>query len=384
MAKDRGDADKQDAEIEQPSNPNRDSLDDAFESVDETGAATGSTRADARADGIVIDAGTQGAATAGAIVLAGDVLPSTLHILPLAHRPFFPVQAMPLVVPADPWFETLEAAAATPHRMVGLLLTRAEADDPPSVAQFYDVGTIVRVHNLVRAEGRIQFIAEGVQRFRIRRWMSESAPYVAQVHHIEESQEAESKEIKAYSMATLAAIKELIPLNPIYSEELRLSVDRLGTNRPAALAYFAANLTSASGEALQQVLSERSLKARLVSVLELLHKELELGRLQANIREQVESSMSKHQREFFLREQLKAIQQELGIAKDDRTAEIETFQERLESRQPSESAAKRIGQEMDKLAILEQGSPEYAVTRNYLDWLTDLPWGIHSKDSLNL
>jgi ATP-dependent Lon protease len=122
----------------------------------------------------------------------------------------------------------------------------------------------------------------------------------------------------------------------------------------------------------------------LKKVLELLHRELELARLQATIREQVDSSMSKHQREFFLREQLKAIQQELGIAKDDRTAEIETFKGRLESRQPSESAAQRIAQEMDKLAVLERGSPEYAVTRNYLDWLTELPWGVYSKDSLNL
>ena len=384
MSKDRNDTGKRRARGEQGTVPTQASVNDVFESVDEASEAPNSASLDANGDGVVIDADSQGAPTGSAIVRAADVLPVTLHILPLTHRPFFPVQAMPLVLPADPWLETLEAVGATRHHMVGLLLARPEANDPPTAGQFYDVGTIARVHNVVRAEDRIQVIAEGVQRFRIRRWLSESPPYVAQVHYLEEAQEVESDEAKAYSMATLAAIKELIPLNPIYSEELRLSVDRLGTNRPAALAYFAANLTSASGEALQQVLDQRSLKARLEKVLGLLHKELELARLQATIREQVDSSMSKHQREFFLREQLKAIQQELGIAKDDRTAEIETFKVRLESRQPSESAAQRIEQEMDKLAVLERGSPEYAVTRNYLDWLTDLPWGVLSKDSLNL
>ncbi|MFT5174894.1 MAG: ATP-dependent Lon protease [Gammaproteobacteria bacterium] len=357
---------------------------DVFESVDESGEKAGTARADARDDSVVIDADPHGAPTNKAIVRAADVLPTTLHILPLAHRPFFPVQAMPLVFAADPWFETLEAVVATPHRLVGLLLARPGAADPPAVGEFHDVGTIVRVHNAVRGEDHIQLLVEGVHRFRIRRWMRETAPYLAQVRHLEESQDVENDEIKAYAMATLAAIKELIPLSPLYSEEVQLSVNRLGINQPASLAYFAANLTSASGEALQQILQELSLKTRLVKALELLHKELELARLQANIREQVESSMSKHQRRFFLREQLKAIQKELGIAKDDRTAEIEAFQARLESRQPSESARKRIDQELDKLSILERGSPEYAVTRNYLDWLTDLPWGVHSKDSLNL
>ncbi|MCC9002133.1 MAG: endopeptidase La, partial [Candidatus Competibacter sp.] len=106
--------------------------------------------------------------------------------------------------------------------------------------------------------------------------------------------------------------------------------------------------------------------------------------LQTHIRKQVEEKMSEHQRKFFLREQLKAIQQELGIAKDDRTADVDRFRERLESRQVPEAALKRIEEELDKLSILETGSPEYAVTRNYLDVITDLPWGLYSTDNLDL
>lgn len=108
-------------------------------------------------------------------------------------------------------------------------------------------------------------------------------------------------------------------------------------------------------------------------VLVLLNNELELARAQQKIRRTVEEKMHKQQREFFLREQLKAIQKELGIAKDDRTAEIDRFNERIETLTLTEQASKRIEEEMDKLRMLETGSPEYAVTRNYLDWITILP-----------
>jgi ATP-dependent Lon protease len=119
-------------------------------------------------------------------------------------------------------------------------------------------------------------------------------------------------------------------------------------------------------------------------VLELLHRELELVKAQASIRKTVEQRMEKQQREFFLREQLKAIQQELGIEKDDRTAELDKFRERLEQLTLTEQAQSRVDEEMNKLAVLEPGSPEYSVTRNYLDWITLLPWGKDSKDKLDL
>src|SRR5690606_5909190 len=106
--------------------------------------------------------------------------------------------------------------------------------------------------------------------------------------------------------------------------------------------------------------------------------------LQSQIREKVEEKMSEQQRKFFLREQLKAIQQELGIAKDDRTADVERFEERVAALQIPEAARARIDEELQKLSILESGSPEYAVTRNYLDWMTALPWGKYSEDKLDL
>jgi ATP-dependent Lon protease len=119
-------------------------------------------------------------------------------------------------------------------------------------------------------------------------------------------------------------------------------------------------------------------------VLVLLKKELDVVRLQAQIREKVDEHMSEQQRKFFLREQLKEIQKELGIEKDDRTADVERFQERLRRRKLPEGTQQRVDDEFQKLSILEKGSPEYAVTRNYLDWITSLPWGVYSEDKLDL
>jgi len=116
----------------------------------------------------------------------------------------------------------------------------------------------------------------------------------------------------------------------------------------------------------------------------LLKKEVEVAKAQMQIHKNVEESMEKRQREFLLREQMKAIQKELGIAKDDRTAELDKFRVRLKDLTLPEEARKRIDDEMEKMSVLEIGSPEYGVTRNYLDWLTQLPWGKFSKDNLNL
>ncbi|MNS59683.1 Lon protease [compost metagenome] len=116
----------------------------------------------------------------------------------------------------------------------------------------------------------------------------------------------------------------------------------------------------------------------------MLRKEVEVARLQKEISAEVNRKIGEHQREFFLKEQLKVIQQELGLTKDDRSADLEQFEQRLEGKTLPDQARKRIDEEMGKLAILETGSPEYAVTRNYLDWATALPWGVYGKDKLDL
>ncbi len=325
------------------------------------------------------------AAAAHPIVPAGDILPGTLYLLPLSERPFFPAQALPLLLNEEPWLSTIEAAAGREQRVIGLILVKTDsAEKAESPADFHEVGAVARMHQLARNEGRLQFIAQGLKRFRIQSWLSETPPYHVQVEYLSEEDEAGVEELRAYSLAVINTLKELIPLNPLYSEELKFFLNRFNTHDPSPLADFAASLTTASKEELQEILATAPILERMKKVIVLIKKELEVAQLQSHIRKQVEEKMSEHQRKFFLREQLKTIQQELGIAKDDRTADVDRFRERLASKTVPEAALKRIEEELDKLSILETGSPEYAVTRNYLDVLTELPWGTYSTDNLDL
>lgn len=318
------------------------------------------------------------------LVIPDQSLPNKLLLLPIFERPFFPAQVQPLVIDEDPWEETFSRLAKMDHHLLGLCYA-GEQDEQAnaSPADFADTGCAVRLHNVVRGNGKIQFIAQGMQRFRIDGWISKKAPFAAEVSYPDEKLR-NTPEIKAYAMALIQAIKELIPLNPLYNEELKNFLNHFNLNDPSPLADFAAAITTAPGPDLQLILDTIPLQKRMERVLVLLHKELEVARLQAEIRSEVEQKMSKHQREFFLREELKVIQRELGIAKDDRTSDIDEFRSRMEKRNPPEHAKKRFDEEINKMSILETGSPEYGVTRNYVDWLSSVPWGNYSKDKLSL
>ncbi|HEX8980951.1 MAG TPA: endopeptidase La [Parasulfuritortus sp.] len=319
-----------------------------------------------------------------AIGLPAQTLPTTIHLLPMTEKPFFPAQTLPLVMNQGPWMETVKQIGETAHHLVGLVLVHGEKSDDAQPEDFYSVGTLVRVHHPMHSDGKIQFIAEGITRFKVVEWVSGKPPYFARVEYLTSPRQNHSEEIKAYALAIINAIKELLPLNPLYSEELKFFLNRFSPNEPDLLADFAASLTTAPKEKLQEVLEASNLRRRMEKVLVLIKKELEVAKLQTQIRERVEEKMTEQQREFFLREQLKAIQKELGIAKDDRTADLELYTERIKKLTLPPHAAKKIDEEMGKLSALEHGSPEYTVTRNYLDWLTNLPWGKHTKDKLNL
>ncbi len=315
---------------------------------------------------------------------ANDVLPGLIPVLPVASRPFFPGQAVPLLMDAAQWSSTLEAVDESAHKILGVVLVRTETAEEAGPDDFHPVGTACRVHRVHEQEGQLQVLVECLQRFRIDGWVRRSAPFTTRVDYLPEPSGPPDAEVKAYAMAVINTIKELLPLNPLYVEELRMFLDRFGPDDPSHLADFAASLTTSRKEQLQEVLEAVPLLPRMERVLVLLNAELELARAQQKIRRSVEERMQKQQREFFLREQLKAIQKELGIAKDDRTAEIDKFKERLASLTLTDQAKKRTDEEMDKMAMLETGSPEYAVTRNYLDWITLLPWGKYSPDKLDL
>ena len=316
--------------------------------------------------------------------VADDVLPDTLVLLPLPGRPFFPGQVQPVSFNPDNWQATLDAIAKQGSGLLGLAFVDEPDPGKATAQQIPNTGCVVRLHRPPMAEHGGQFLAQGLRRFRIVRWLNEEGPLVAQVEYPRSQGDRESDEIKAYAMAIIAAIKELLPLNPLYSEELKQHIGQFNPNQPSLLADFAAALTTANGDQLQEILETLPLTQRMTKVLELLKREKEVATLQGQISTQVNEKVSANQREFFLREQMKVIEKELGISKDDNTSDLERFQQRLENLHPPQKVRDRIEEEFSKLKVLESGSPEYGVTRNYLDWATSVPWGVYSEDNLDL
>ena len=319
------------------------------------------------------------------LALPEQLMPRRMYILPVSNRPFLPAQVQPVMVNRAPWDETLKRVGETDHQVLGICYV----DNPtaenaiPDSEELETVGCAVRVHHVQRDDNRIQFIAQGLQRFRIVQWLRRKPPYLVEVEYPEAPKE-DPDELKAYTLAIITAIKELLRTNPLYGEEVKQYLSRFGPDDSSPLADFGASMTGAPGFELQDILNTVPLIRRMEKVLLLMRKELEVARLQAEISEEVNDTVQKHQREFFLKEQLKVIQRELGIAKDDKTADAERFQQRMDELVPPEHVQERFDEELQKLQMLEQGSPEYGVTRNYLDWLTQVPWGKHSQDHFNL
>src|SRR5262249_42965971 len=232
--------------------------------------------------------------------------------------------------------------------------------------------------------GVLQLLLNCVERFSIKEIRKVETGLVARVEYHYATEFTVSPELKAYAMAIISTLKELSQMSPIHMEAIKIYLQRSSMDDPGKVADFAANLTSASAAELQDVLETFSVRERIDKVLVLLRKELEMTRLQQKITKQIEERITKQQREFFLREQLKEIKQELGLEKEGKTAEIETFIKRIKELKLSPDIEKVIAEEMDKFQILEPMSPEYIVTRNYLDWLTILPWGKYSKDRFSI
>ncbi|MFP3370330.1 endopeptidase La [Pseudomonas sp. SIMBA_068] len=321
-----------------------------------------------------------------ALALPGQNLPDKVYVIPIHNRPFFPAQVLPVIVNEEPWAETLDLVAKSPDHCLALFFMDTPAEDHRhfDTSALPQYGTLVKVHHASRENGKLQFVAQGLTRVRIRNWLKHHRPpYLVEVEYPRQPAEP-TDEVKAYGMALINAIKELLPLNPLYSEELKNYLNRFSPNDPSPLTDFAAALTSATGNQLQEVLDCVPMLKRMEKVLPMLRKEVEVARLQNEISAEVNRQIGEHQREFFLKEQLKVIQQELGLTKDDRSADLEQFEQRLEGKTLPPQARKRLDEEMGKLAILETGSPEYAVTRNYLEWATALPWGWYGKDKLDL
>lgn len=312
-----------------------------------------------------------------------SIKPDILYLVPITGRPHLPAQVQPLVVNKTRWEETLVKSAKESRNLLGLSYLKEVKGKYVYKEDFPEVGCVVRMLNIAEVEGNIQFIAQGLERFRIKKFLSDKPPFVVQVEYFKAADEDEDK-LKAYAISIISSIKQLLSLNPLYSEELKQYLGHFSPDQPSPLTDFAAGITTASGDELQEILENQSLMERMKKVLMLLQKEIEIAKLQTQIRKDINTQVDENKRKFFLKEQLKAIQKELGIQKDDKTSDVDKFKKRFAELDPPGHVTKRFEEEIEKLSVLETGSSEYGVTRNYLDWVTSFPWGVFSEDHIDI
>ena len=324
------------------------------------------------------------------VVLAREVFPDQLPIIPLMHRPLFPKMQVPMLIDNEALKKVIREVADSRVRFLGLVLRKpaaeAEPGQPVKGEDLYDIGIIAEVLQVAppQDDAPLQVLLGALERFRVVRIIQDEPVVIAGIEYLFETELASNTELKAYSLAVVKSIKELLELNPLHKEEMSLLMSQSRLNEPGRLADFAAALTSAEGKDLQEILSVINVRERLGKVLLLLQKEIDIGKLQARISKQIEEKLSKQQRQFFLREQLKAIKKELGLEKEGKEAEVERFEKRLKKLTLPDEAGERIAEELEKLKLIEPASPEFTVTRTYLDWLTVLPWGVFTKDSFDI
>jgi len=318
------------------------------------------------------------------LIVAREMLPPFLSILPLSNRPLFPGLIVPLVYEGEEMTMVFREIANAEEQHIGLLLVRNE-DAPFATENLYEVGVVAKVIKAVEIPGHgLHVVIECMERFHVRDF-SAGPPHVrARVRYQAETSYEDNVELRAYTVAIANTIKELLKHNPLHEEELRLFLSRFGLDEPNHLADFAASMTTAGREELQDILETYPIFDRMKKVMSLLNRELNVSKIQSRIRNNIDERISEQQRKFFLNEQLHEIQRELGMEENPRDQELKRLEKRAKKLQFSDEAKSVFDEEMRKLSMLDPSSPEYGVSRNYLDWLTCLPWGRFGKDRLHL
>lgn len=315
-----------------------------------------------------------------------SIVPENLYLFPLLRRPFFPGMAAPLIVEPGPYFEVLKLLAKADIKCIGMVLCKSEETDIYKLKfeDLYKVGVMARILRIIPMEqGGAQVILNMEKRFTIDEPLHEGTYLSAKVAYHEDEVE-NTQELKAYAINIISTIKELLKLNPLFKEELQIFLGHSDFTEPGKLADFAVALTTATRAELQEILETFDIPKRIDKALGLLKKELDVSKIQYSISQKIEATVAKTQKDYLLREQLKTIRKELGIERDDKVGDRDKFETRLKERKVPTDVQKAIQDEMEKLSALDPQSAEYGVCRNYLDWLTIVPWGIHSQENQDI
>ncbi|MGQ9709123.1 MAG: endopeptidase La [Anaerolineae bacterium] len=307
-------------------------------------------------------------------------IPEEVAILPLRGLVVYPMTAVPIRV-GQPRSIRLVDDAVVNKRVIGLVAAKDPELPEPGPADVYRVGTVAIVHRLFKApDETITLIMQGLQRVRIEEFVATEPYLIARVREIPEQME-EGIEIEALQRTVADTFRRMAELLPAVPEELMLMA--INAENPLQLAYVIATHIRMNLEDAQRLLELDSTREKLHFLLALLTKELEVVELGRKIQSEAQSEMEKAQREYFLREQLKAIQRELGEASEQQI-EVEEFRRKIEEAGMPEEAEKEARRELERLSKLPPAAAEYGVIRTYLDWLTSLPWNVETEDNLDI
>jgi ATP-dependent Lon protease len=315
------------------------------------------------------------------MIPADQVLPNRLHILSLSGRPIFPGIFTPFMLSDATDMQTAEAALKG-HGFVGLVLKKEEDNGSPAPEDFHEVGTAAKIIRKINLpDGGINIFISTLKRFKIMRFIPESNPIAAAVQYLED-ENVESDEVKALTRALIGEMKKLSENNPLFSEEMRLNM--VNIDHPGKIADFVVSILNIERKEQQRILETLDVRDRMEQALTFIHKEKELLRIQKKIQEQINEKISKSQREYFLKEQLKAIKQELGMPTDARSQEYERLKAAFDKLEMDEDIKEQVEQELEKFSLMEPNSSEYHVTRNYLDTIVSLPWSDPPAEEIDM
>ncbi len=310
-------------------------------------------------------------------------VPPELPVLPLRDTVLFPNSFMPLAVARESSIRLIDEAIAG-SKPVGVFTQRDPTHEDPGQPDLYPIGTLTHIHKMFKLpDGTLRLIVQGLTRIRFDR-VAGTRPYLrAEVSEAEEIvRESDAIEIDALLRNVRANFQRVIQLSPVLSDDLSALAANIA--EPGRVADFiASSLSTISGGAKQQLLETLDVRARLDELNRILTKELEVLELGSKIQSQVQSEVGKNQREYFLREQMKAIQKELGEG-DEQAREIEELRQKIEAAGMPEDVKKEAVRELDRLSKMPAAAAEYTVARTYIDWLVALPWNKRTAEVIDL
>ena len=317
------------------------------------------------------------------LITIDQVLPAKLFIVPIRYRPIFPGIITPLIISNGRFTEVIDKVLHE-SRTIGLVLIRDDNKDEISGNDLFTYGTAAKILKRINLpDGGLNVLINSIKRFSINHIISEEPYITADVEYIDDiNSDRRSLEFKALTREVLSQLKILSDNNPLFTEEMKLTM--LNVDEPGKIADFVTSILNIDKRDYQDILETINVKKRLQKVLLLLHKEIEVLSVQKRIQTNINDKIDKQQRDFFLREQLKAIKNELGIEDDERTREIKQIRKKLDELKLDGEIKEKMEEEIGKLMLMDSASSEYTVTRNYIDTILSLPWSSKTVDSIDL